>query len=186
MEKQKHYNKNSYHHIYNRGVNRALIFFEQSDYDFFIKKLNEYRNKYLIDILCYCLLPNHFHLFAKQLSDEYTIGKFVGDLTNSFTKGINKKYNRSGVLFQGKNKSKLITDESYFIWLCKYILNNPVKAGLVKEPEFWQHSSAKKYLNVNQTDLTNTIEILSRFNSLKEFEHFIKDMQTQFDYSKLF
>jgi len=108
MENPKLYYKNTYHHIYNRGVNKGLIFFEQSDYNFFIKKLKEYKRKYLIEILCYCLLPNHFHLFAEQTSDDYTIGKFVGDLTNSFTKGINKKYSRSGVLFQGKNKSKLI------------------------------------------------------------------------------
>jgi REP element-mobilizing transposase RayT len=186
MENPKLYYKNTYHHIYNRVVNKGLIFFEQSDYNFFIKKLKEYKRKYLIEILCYCLLPNHFHLFAEQTSDDYTIGKFVGDLTNSFTKGINKKYSRSGVLFQGKNKSKLILDESYFIWLRKYILNNPVNAGLVKEPELWPYSSAKEYFNIHQADLTKTTEILGRFNSVIEFKLFIKDLEAKFDYSKLF
>src|SRR3990172_2060434 len=147
MDIPKFYNMNSYHHLYNRGVNKGTIFFDDNDYKHFIRKMKEYKEKFLIEILCFCLLPNHFHLFVKQLTNEHTIGKFIGDLTNAYTKGTNKKYKRTGVLFEGKTKSKLVADENYFIWLCKYIINNPVKSGLSNQPEEWKFSSAAEYFN---------------------------------------
>jgi len=186
MEKQKAYYKNTYHHLYNRGVNKATIFFEDSDYKYFLRKMKEYKEKYFIQIICYCLLPNHFHLFTKQLTDEHTPGKFIGDLTNAYTKGTNKKYDRTGVLFQGKTKSKLIDDESYFVWLCKYILNNPVKAGVAIKPEGWEYSSANEYFGMTSLNITDKKEMLKRFNSIEEFASFIKIKEVEFDYSLFF
>jgi REP element-mobilizing transposase RayT len=177
---------NSHHHLFNRGVNKNKIFFDDADYDYFMKKMKKYKEKYAIRINCFCLLPNHFHLFVKQSTIEKSIGKFIGDLTNTFTKGMNKKYSRSGVLLQGKTKSKLITDEEYYLWLCKYILNNPVKAGLVDKPEEWKYSSAQEYLGVLDSNLTDTEDILKRFNSKNEFISFISYDERKFDYSILF
>lgn len=186
MEKPKKYYANTYHHLYNRGANRSNIFFDDNDYQYFLRKVNKYKEKYSINILCYCLLPNHFHLFAKQLTNDFTVGKFVGDLANSFTKGMNKKYNRNGTLFQGKTKSKLVDDESYFIWLCKYILNNPVKAELVAKPENWKYSSAKKYFEIAEENISDINEIKNRFKSIDTLKQFIKMEEKKFDYSVLF
>lgn len=186
MNVPKLYNKNSYHHLYNRGANKGLIFLDENDYKFFLKKIKEFQEKYSIGINCYCLLPNHFHLFAKQLSDEHPLGKFIGDLTNSYTKAINKKYSRTGVLFQGRTKSKLIIDENYFTWLYKYILCNPVKAGLVNHIEEWEYSSAKEYMGLSSTGITQTSEILNRFNSVIDFKDFIISEEKKFDYSIFF
>ena len=177
---------NSYHHLYKRGVNKDIIFFEDSDYKYFIRKMKEFKEKYKIRIICFCLLPNHFHLFVKQLTNDYTVGKFISDLTNAYTKGTNKKYNRTGVLLGGKTKSKMITDESYFVWLCNYIINNPVKAGLVKHPDKWEYSSASDYFNSINSNLTFTKEILDKFNSPDEFKEFIKNNKTKFDYAIFF
>lgn len=182
----KHYNMNSYHHLYNRGVNKETIFFEDNDYKYFFRKMKEYKEKYLIGIICFCLLPDHFHLFVKQTTNKYTIGKFIGDLTNAYTRGTNKKYNRTGVLLEGKTKSKLLTDENYFVWLCKYILNNPVNAALVKQPEQWEYSSAKESFGLANVGIVDTKEILKRFNSVTEFITFIKTEEIKFDYSLLF
>lgn len=186
MNTPKFYNKNSYHHLYNRGANKNAIFFEDSDYRYFLRKLKEYKEKYSIGINCFCLLPNHFHLFAKQMTNNHTIGKFISDLTNAYTRGTNKKYNRTGVLFEGKTKSKWIADESYFLWLCKYILNNPVKANLVNQPEEWEYSSAKEYFDLPTQNLTDKVEMLNKFNSIDEFISFIKEEKMKFDYSLLF
>jgi len=186
MEEPKKYYANTYHHLYNRGVNKSKIFFDNNDYQYFLRMVKKYKEKYSINILCYCLLPNHFHLFAKQLMNDFTIGKFVGDLTNAFTKGMNKKYNRSGALFQGKTKSKFVDDESYFLWLCKYILNNPVDAELVTQPEDWNYSSAKKYFGLEEDNLTEVKEIMNRFDSSDDLIHFIKTEEKKFDYSVLF
>ena len=186
MQKQKNYFINTYHHLYNRGANRNKIFFGNTDYENFLQKLKRYKDKYMIQINCYCLLPNHFHLFVKQLTKEYSIGKFIGDLTNSYTRTVNIKYERSGVLFEGKTKSKIINDESYFLWLCKYILNNPVKALLVKKPEDWQYSSAKEYFGEKDVEYTSTFDILNRFNNIESFKDFINQDTNKFDYSILF
>ena len=125
-------------------------------------------------------------MFVKQLTNEYTIGKFIGNLTNAYTKGTNKKYDRTGVLLQCCSKSKLITDENYFIWLCKYILNNPIKAGLVNQPGEWEYSSAKEYFGLTNSGITDKDEMLKRFDSIDEFVSFIKTEKVKFDYSLLF
>jgi REP element-mobilizing transposase RayT len=102
MNKEKKYYKDTYHHRYNRGANKANIFFEKEYYLHFLRKMKHYCNKYNIKILAYCLMTNHFHLFIKQTSDCPA------------------------------SKSKLIEDEAYFIWVIKYILENPVEAKMVK------------------------------------------------------
>jgi len=185
MDIPKFYNMNSHHHLFNRGVNRDTIFFEDKDYTYFLRKMKEYKEKYSIMINCYCLLPNHFHLFVKQLTNEYPMSKFTGNLTNAYTKGTNKKYGRTGVLFEGRTKNKLIVSEDHFIWLC-YILNNPVKAGLANQPEEWEYSSAKEYFGLATMNLTDKDEMLKRFNSIDEFVSFIKTEKVKFDYSLLF
>ena len=177
------YYKNNYYHLYNRGVLKNTIFFDRNDYLFFLRKLKMFRSKYFISIICYCLLPNHFHLFVKQNTDKFTIGKFIGDLTNSYTKTINKKYNQSGVLFQGPTKNKHIDKQEYFIWLCKYILLNPVKSGLVQKTEQWEFSCIRDLYSLRDGTLVEKEEILSNFSTLTEFKKFIEEPIEQYEFS---
>ncbi|MCK7526229.1 MAG: transposase [Ignavibacteriales bacterium] len=126
MDKPRNFYINTFHHLYNRGAFQQKIFFETNDYEYFLRKLKEYKDKYSIKILSYCLIPNHFHLFVKQTLEEQTISNFISGLTNSYTKVIlNTKYKRNGILFSGKTRSKQIEDDSYFKWVVKYILENP-------------------------------------------------------------
>ena len=71
MNRERNFYKNTYHHLYNRGANKQLIFFENENYHYFLRRLKHYKNKYQIEILTYCLMPNHFHLFVRQLTEEY-------------------------------------------------------------------------------------------------------------------
>ena len=182
MNKQKKYFANTYHHVYNRGVNKNRIFFDEKDYLFFLKKLNKYRTTYEIKVLSYCLMPNHFHLFLKQTRDELTIGKFISNLLNSHTKAINKKFNRTGVLYEGPAKSKLIEKEEYFKWLIKYIVLNPVRANLVKQPEDWSFSSANDLLKKRNGNLLSYDEVYSHFQDFEQFAGFIFDENDKFNY----
>lgn len=120
-------------------------------------------------------MPNHYHLFIKQTTDDKTISKFVSDLSNSFTKGMNKKYKRSGVLFESKIKSKWIEDETYFKWVIKYILVNPVKAGLVKQSFDYEYSSAKELFGMKEETIMDVKTLLSYFDSLNSLKEFIMD-----------
>lgn len=182
MDKPRNFYKNTFHHLYNRGAFKQKIFLEKSDYDYFLRKLSIYKNKHAIKILSYCLMPNHFHLFVNQTTEEQTISKFISGITNSFTKGINTKYNKTGVLFDGKTKSKLIEDDSYFKWVIKYILENPVKAKIVKRFDEYNFSSAKEIVNDIKSGITDVNDLMSYFDSIQSFKDFIQDEKQKSDY----
>ena len=112
MDKPRNFYKDTYHHLYNRGANKQLIFFEKTNYTYFLEKLRNYKGKYKIEVLSYCLMPNHFHLFVRQLQNELSISDFISSLLNSYTKSINKSYKRNGTLFESKTKNKQILDDT--------------------------------------------------------------------------
>lgn len=175
MNKPRYFIEGTFHHLLNRGNGRQKIFFCDNDYISFLTRLRKYKEQYHISILCYCLMPNHFHVFAKQSTAEYSMGNFISTLTNSYTPNFNEKYQRSGALFEGRTKNKLIDKEDYFLWLCHYIHNNPVKAQIVNKAEDWKFSDLKDYLNLRKGTLTDKDEILSHFPNLKEFYSFISN-----------
>ncbi len=182
MDKPRNFFKDTFHHLYNRGAFQQQIFFEKNDYKYFLRKLIEYTERYSIKILSYCLMPNHFHLFVKQTLDDQTISKFISGLTNSYTKGINTKYKRTGVLFAGKTKSKQIEDDSYFKWVVKYILENPVKAKIVKRYDEYEFSSAKELVGFKEETVTDVKTLLSYFDSTDSFKDFMSDENQKSDY----
>jgi len=182
MDEPRNFYKNTFHHLYNRGVNKQVIFRDKNDYQYFLRKLREYKEKWSISILCYCLMPNHYHLFVRQTTHDKSISKFVSELGNSFTKGMNKKYKRSGVLFEGKVKSKWIEDETYFKWVIKYILENPLKAGLARHAIDYEFSSAKELIGGNDETITDLITLKSYFESLNSLKEFVMDRKLVSNY----
>src|ERR1035437_2003574 len=107
-------------------------------------------------------MQNHFHLFVRQLTKEYSTLKFISALTNSYTKGFNKCFDRSGVLFGSKTQSKQIIDKVEFKWLIKYILENPFKAGLVNKITDWEYSNAKDLFGMRKVSLCK-IDLVKSF-----------------------
>jgi REP element-mobilizing transposase RayT len=182
MDKPRNFYKTTFHHLYNRGAFQQNIFFEKNDYEYFHRKLIEYKERYSIKIFSYCLMPNHFHLFVKQTLDDQAISKFISSLANSYTKGINNKYKRTGILFAGKTKSKHIEDDSYFKWVVKYILENPVKAKIVKRYDEYEFSSAKELLDLKVGPVTDIKSLLSYFDSIDSFKNFMLDEKQKSDY----
>ena len=160
--------EDTYHHLYNRGAHKKTIFFDLNDYYFFQRRLL----KYSIKILCYCLMPNHFHLFVWQTVQDKPINKFISDLINSYTKSVNKKYKRSGVLFEGKTKNKVIYNERTFQDLTKYILLNPVRANLCNSFEEYEFSSAKEFMNIRNYNVTDNI-IMNYFAGIETFKEYM-------------
>ena len=133
---------NTTYHVYNRGTLKMPIFRERNDYERFLKKLFEYEDKYNVDILVYCLMPNHFHLLLKEnevrvREKTANISLFMQCLINAYTKYFSFKYKHSGVVFQSTYKSKIIGSEDYFLQLRDYILDNPVRKNLVHTADDW-------------------------------------------------
>lgn len=161
----------SFYHVYNRGVAKRIIFEESENYHRFLETLSYYRfhptprklsthlrfndklsidnnvNKQLVKILCFCLMPNHFHLLLQQL-EENGISIFIRKVADSFTRYFNTKNDRVGPLFQGKFKAKVVESDEYLLQLSKYIHRNPLKLPLWTNrlPEY-SFSSYPGYLN---------------------------------------
>lgn len=144
----KTYVKNGYYHLYNRGVNKAPIFFEESDYRMFLYLLKLYlsdpveskkllinsssnfiytpKNFYKeITLIAFVLMPNHFHFLVKQ-SDSRSIESFMRAFIIKYVLYIKKKYDRVGPLFQGSYKGVRVTSDAYLLHLSRYIHRNPI------------------------------------------------------------
>ncbi|OIO23416.1 MAG: hypothetical protein AUJ54_01710 [Ignavibacteria bacterium CG1_02_37_35] len=182
MDKERNYYKNTFHHLYNRGANKALIFYERENYLYFLRRMKHYRAKFSINILAYCLMPNHFHLFVEQTTDEFSISMFISSLLNSYVKSVNKKYVRSGTLFESKTKSKQIDEEAYVKWVIKYILENPVQAGLAESISDWEFSNAKDLLSLRDGTLTDINYVKSFFQSKEIMIEFLTDKKVKTSY----
>jgi len=161
----------SYYHIYNRGNNKNLIFFEDENYRYFLNQFKKHVAPFC-EVFAYCLMPNHFHLFLR-ISEEQLFEKGMKNFFISYSKAINKRYNRVGALFQGRYKVSEITSESYFTRIVTYIHQNPVVAMLVKNMVDNKYSSYAAYLSSKET-LISKQEVLDWFGGL---EGFVEDHQ---------
>jgi len=141
-----------YYYIYNQGNRKQDIFLDKSDYLKYLEKLREYKKKHNISIICYCLMPNHFHLLLRQDAD-IPIYKFMHALHTSYSMYVNHKHDRTGHLFQGKYKQKEIDKNEYLLQLSSYIHLNPVVSGLVEKLEDYQWSSYLDYIGLREGTL---------------------------------
>ncbi|PKN92567.1 MAG: transposase [Chloroflexi bacterium HGW-Chloroflexi-7] len=161
---------NHYYHLYNRGINKGLIFFSDRNYSYFVDRLQKFVFP-SASIIAYCLMPNHYHLLIK-VKDELIIGKSLHPCFVSYVKSINIEQKRIGPLFQSRYQATEIEDDSYLLECVKYIHLNPVKAGLASSPELWQFSSYKSYLNPEIRCIVNISDIMNFFESKKEFQEY--------------
>lgn len=171
---------NQYYHVYNRGNNREKIFFERKNYLYFLKKLPDvFKDK--IDLIAYCLMPNHYHLTVRTFNDG-ELEKAMQKISTGYTRAINKSYNRTGHLSTGRYKNKLIPGDNYLIHLIRYIHLNPVRAGLVNKLEDWEFSSFKEFLNPTDRNFANTSILKEYFKTKEAVIDFHKNFQEEQDY----
>jgi REP element-mobilizing transposase RayT len=152
-----------YYHLYNRGNNRQDIFFERENYLFFLRSLRRYLLVETLDVIAYCLMPNHYHLLVCLKTAHLSAAMQAFSL--SYTKAMNRRYNRVGSLFQGRFQAILVESTEYLLNLSRYIHWNPVKAGLVKQPQDWEFSSFHEYVGLRGGTLPKTEDILAALGS---------------------
>ncbi len=155
--------KGEMYHVFNRGINKQIIFTSQRDYRRVLEVLEFYSykkprlsySKYLllhpesqqlffeelresgekiVEIISYCFMPNHFHLQLRQL-DENGISIFLGNLQNSYTRYFNTKYHKIGPLLQGRFKAILIENMFQLLHVSRYIHLNPYSSGICQTAE---------------------------------------------------
>jgi putative transposase len=127
-------------HIIIRGVNRQDTFFEPDDYDRFMTTLGHAADQYGCAIHGYVLMTNHVHMLVTPKLED-AIPKVMQAIGRSYVQWLNRKYERTGALWQGRYKSCLVQDDQYLLTCQRYIELNPVRAGLVAHPAAYLHSS---------------------------------------------
>lgn len=133
------------HHVTQRGNYRQRVFKIQNDYKQYLSWLKEYSDKNALDIWAYCLMPNHIHFICVPQNID-SLARTFNTLHMRYAQYINKKQGMCGHLWQGRFYS-CILDEKHLFAAVRYVENNPVRAGLVKEPEDYPWSSAKGHIN---------------------------------------
>lgn len=179
-----------YYHVYNRGNRKQAIFTNYRDYERFLTKVIDYKKKYPVRIIAYCLMPNHFHFLIQQLSPN-ALSKFMSDLCNSHSRYFNVKYELVGSLLQGRFKAKLIDNDEYLVHVSRYIHLNPVDlfpfAGkdLWERITFYKWSSLSTYMTGKSNEIVTVEPILDFFSSknpVLDYREFVEsNMQVKTD-----
>ncbi len=133
-----------YYHIINRSVEQRVVFKEEEDYEYFMELLCFQAKNYGITIHNYCLMSNHYQLLIEIAHEN--LSKFMRQVNSNYAIYFNKKYKRTGHLWQGRLQSWYVTDEAYLYTLILYIEQNPLKAHMLKAVEEYPYSSAYHFL----------------------------------------
>ena len=128
------------YHIVQRGNNREACFIEPENYQYYLELWEEISKRYKVSVHSYCLMTNHIHFLATPVTDT-SISNTMKVVGSRYAQYINKKYARTGTLWEGRHRSSLVQTEKYFLTCSRYIELNPIRAGMVKMPEEYQWSS---------------------------------------------
>jgi len=184
----KTYLENGYYHVYNRGVEKRVIFLDEQDCKVFLHYLKLYLSpiedlkkmqiveprltRFIVlnlsrevDLLSFALMPNHFHLQVKQYTKD-GLTKLMRRLTTSYVMYFNKKYKRVGTLFQNAYKACLIDEDEYLLHVSRYIHRNSF--DITTDINFLTYSSYFYYLGLQHANWIKPQEILSYFSNKKD------------------
>ncbi|MDP2874379.1 MAG: transposase [bacterium] len=184
-----------FYHVYNRGEGKINIFSDDQDYRVFLyylqvyllpleKVLQKYRSLPLrlycknmsaeVELLAYCLMPNHFHLLLFQKPKD-GVPKLLKQLSNAYTLYFNSKYQHTGGLFPGRYKAVTVTNLEQALHLSRYIHLNPMVSEVIIDIRKYLWSSYNDYLTPNENALTRSQLILSAFPNSNAYEQFVLD-----------
>ena len=187
----KHYASESYYHVYNRGIDKSPIFLDKQDYSVFINLFKRYLSsepvidnkgreypwlKPRIQLLAFCLMPNHFHMLVLQ-EDEKAITDLIRYITTSFSMYFNKKYRRRGPVFENRFRAVHIDSQQYLDHISRYIHLNPGRTRY----KSWEWSSISYYEGKKEAVWLNTMDILDMFDSKEQYLKFVNDYKELHD-----
>lgn len=199
------------YHVFNRGLDRRDVFTDKSDFERATRlikfyrhleiparfskvyqlptKIRDgileslYRSDQLVQIISYCLMPNHFHFLLKQ-NTEKGISTLIANFTNAYTRYFNTKYERSGPLLGGTFKAVHIESEEQLLHVVRYIHLNPVVSCVIQDNRLKDYpwSSHQEYLSLSTSGIAQKDFVLQMFKSVEDYQSFVAD---QIEYAKM-
>ena len=165
MARQK--SESGYYHIILRGIGRQILFEDTEDHERFLTTLKRYRRELGFEVVAWCLMENHVHLLLRDVHDQ--IDLIMKKLAGSYAQYFNRKYDRSGHLFQDRYRSEPVPDEAYLLTVIRYIHRNPEKAGICRAQEYRWSSYAKYALPGQDIDNTMVLELIGGPEAFESF-----------------
>ena len=176
-----------YYHIYNRGNNGIDLFYETENFNHFLRLYEKYIDP-IAETFAWCLMKNHFHIlvYIKEANEiditklEYSstespkivsASKQFSHLFNAYTQAMNKRFNRTGSLFEKNFKRKVVSSENYYQKLIFYIHNNPVHHRFTENIVEYPWTSYGTILSTKQTKLQRN-RVIQAFNDLENFKYY--------------
>jgi len=167
------------YHVTSRGNAKQTIFIDDEDKERFFDMLSMVVERFNWRCHAYCLMENHYHLLIETL--HANLSKGMRQLNGVYTQGFNQRYRRIGHLFQGRYKAILVEKDNHLLSLCRYVVLNPMRVGLVKRPEQWRWSSYKATIGLAKRPAFLTVDwILSQFDgrkrvSMEKYRRFVME-----------
>jgi REP element-mobilizing transposase RayT/DNA-binding CsgD family transcriptional regulator len=137
-----------FHHVINRGINRANIYEDDADYEMFLKIVCKACRSYRVVLHDYCLMSNHFHLLVETELENLSL--FMKQINSNYAIYFNKKTKRTGHFWQGRFYSRYIANETYYYTLIRYIEQNPIEAGIVSKVGEYPYTLGSVIMNKNK------------------------------------
>lgn len=157
----------AFHHVMNRGFDGNEIYPDKKTKTQFLDYLEDTAKKMKIRVFAYSILDTHYHLVLENSSGR--MSDFMKLLNGQYGRYYRKIAGGKGYVFQGRFKSTLIENDSYLIQSILYLLNNPVRAGLVEKAEDYEWSSMSWYFSNEGTEIIDATFIEELFGSREEF-----------------
>jgi putative transposase len=167
------------YHVTSRGNQRGKIFWDNQDRERLRTILERTKERYSYLLHAYVFMDNHYHFLLE--TPRANIRQIMQNINTSYTVFVNRKYNRSGHLFQGRYKAFIVDKDGYLLDLGRYIHLNPVRAGVVKRADNYRWSSYRDYLYAHQgrgiTDTDETLGLLSKRRGIavKKYKEFVEE-----------
>jgi REP element-mobilizing transposase RayT len=157
-----------YHHVYNRGVAKGIIFVDSIDKEKFLEILGNICKDYKFNIHSFCLMNNHYHLLVENQRENLSDG--MRQINSQYASYFNKRHNRVGHLWQDRFKSSFVYDENYLFTLFKYIEQNPLKANLSKRVGEYKYSATYSILRDAVPRFLQNTFVLREYQTKELFE----------------
>ena len=181
------FDTDAYYHIYNRGVEKRSIFQDDTDYVYFLHLLERHLGNEVqkdrkgrlyiqyesLELLAFCLMPNHFHLFMYQKDDPAEFTRLLRSVCTAYTMYFNRKYERVGHLFQDRFKAVRIDSDEYLQHISRYIHLNPPK------PFEYKWSSLNYYVGNKRAEWIRPDRVLEIFKDRDDYMQFVQDYEEQ-------